>query len=165
VVILGVGNDLRGDDAAGLEVVRRIRSQAVPDGVAACERPGDPLGLLDAWSGCAAAVVVDAMRLDGGEPGAIRRHDAGRARLPAGAAGRGSTHAASVAEAIELARMLRRLPPRVIVYAVQGARFELGAGLSVAVRAALPALAAAVRAEAVELVPVSPGRRRPPWRR
>jgi len=165
VVILGVGNDLRGDDAAGLEVVRLIRSRAVRSGVAVGERPGDPLGLIEAWSGCAGAVVVDAMRGGSGQPGAIRRHDAGRAPLPAGAVGRGSTHAAGVAEAIELARTLGRLPPRVIVYAVEGARFELGAGLSAPVRAALPALAAAVRAEAVALVPVSPDRRRPPWRR
>jgi hydrogenase maturation protease len=151
VVILGAGNGLRGDDAAGLEVVRLIRSRALPPGVLARAQPGDPLGLLDAWSGCSAAVVVDAMASPGAAPGAVVRVDASGAPLGRRALGRASTHAAGIDDAIELARTLRRLPERVIVYGVQGAGFGLGAGLSPAVRAALPGLAEAVVSEACRL--------------
>jgi hydrogenase maturation protease len=151
VVILGTGNDLRGDDAAGLELIRRIRGRPGPPWLAVREHPGDPVGLLDAWQGCAAAVIVDAMDCGGSAPGAIRRLDASRVPLPTVAVSRASTHGAGIGEAIELARMLERLPRRVIVYAVQGERFQTGAGLSEPVRAALPALADAVLAEAVRL--------------
>jgi hydrogenase maturation protease len=41
-----------------------------------------------------------------------------------------SSHAFNVAEAIELARVLNRLPPRLVVYGVEGRRFDVGAGMS-----------------------------------
>jgi hydrogenase maturation protease len=147
-VILGAGNELRGDDAAGLEVIRLIRSGSVPTGLVVREHPGDPLGLLEAWAGCSAALIVDAMDRADAEPGAVLRLDASATPLAVGGLGRGSTHAAGIGEAIELARTLQRLPPRVIVYGVQGMRFDIGAGLSPPVAAALPALAEAVVSEA-----------------
>jgi hydrogenase maturation protease len=151
-VILGAGNELRGDDAAGLEVIRLIRSGSVPTGLVVREHPGDPLGLLEAWAGCSAAVIVDAMDRAGAEPGTVLRLDASGTRLAVGGLGCSSTHAAGIGEAIELARTLQRLPPRVIVYGVQGARFDVGVGLSAAVATALPALADAVLTEARRLV-------------
>jgi hydrogenase maturation protease len=57
-------------------------------------------------------------------------------------------HAVGVAEAIELARCLGRLPARVVVFGVEGDCFETGSSLGVNVRAAIEPLAAAVRAEA-----------------
>jgi hydrogenase maturation protease len=53
---------------------------------------------------------------------------------------------------IELARALNRLPARVIVYAVQGARFDAGTGLSGPVRAAMLPLSEAVLAEAIRAI-------------
>jgi hydrogenase maturation protease len=55
-----------------------------------------------------------------------------------------STHALGVAEAIELARALGRLPARLEVYAIEGARFTAGAGLSPAVEQAVGKLAASL---------------------
>jgi hydrogenase maturation protease len=56
-----------------------------------------------------------------------------------------------VGEAIELARALRRLPARVLVYGVEGVRFDAGSGLSEQVQAIVGALAEAVLREAREL--------------
>lgn len=36
----------------------------------------------------------------------------------------------SMAEAVELARVLRRLPPRLIIYGIEGESFEMAVGLS-----------------------------------
>lgn len=47
-------------------------------------------------------------------------------RLPSSFAGR-STHALTVAEAIELARSLGRLPARLVVVGIEGQSFEAGA--------------------------------------
>ncbi len=124
--VIGVGNDLRGDDAIGPEAVRRLRARAVP-GIEATVCAADPAALIEAWAGAARAVVVDAMA-GGGRPGAVVRFDAAAAPLPV-ASFRGSTHGLGVAEAVELARALGRLPGSLTVIGVEGARWEPGAPL------------------------------------
>ena len=61
---------------------------------------------------------------------------------------RSSTHAFGVADAVELARALDRLPERLDVYAIEGASFAAGAPLSPAVAAAIDELADLLAAEA-----------------
>jgi hydrogenase maturation protease len=144
VLVIGVGNELRGDDAAGIAVARRVREAADLD---VRELQGEPTGLLDAWQGRDAVVLVDTMR-SGAEPGAIRRIDASHTRLPSDLGGSTSTHALGLGETLELARTIARLPRRVIVYAIEGQRFEAGAPLSDAVRSGIDELAARVLSEA-----------------
>ena len=91
------------------------------------EHEGEPTGLIGAWEGRRIAIVVDAMA-GGGPPGAVRCFDATAAKLPASFAGQ-STHAFTVAQAIELARSLGRLPDRLMVVGIEGASFEAGAAL------------------------------------
>ena len=57
-----------------------------------------------------------------------------------------STHAFGVADALALARALGLLPPRVVVHAIRGVDFSLGAGLSPPVRAATQTTAALLAA-------------------
>ena len=146
MLVIGVGNELRHDDGAGLEIVRRVRHEARDPAIDVDELEGGPLGLLDAWHGRVAAVVVDTMR-SGAGPGTIRRFDASHDPLPS-REGASSTHAVGVGEAIELARTLDRLPARLIVYAVEGRRFDAGLGLSDEVGAIVPELTARVLNEA-----------------
>jgi hydrogenase maturation protease len=127
VRIIGIGNDHRRDDAAGLEVVRRLKEQGVqPSSLG--EHAGESMALLDAWSGAAAVILVDAAA-SGAPPGTLHRLEAGREPLPARFF-RGSTHAFSLADAVELGRALGRLPPRVIFYGIEGREFGAGTGLS-----------------------------------
>ncbi len=150
VDVIGLGNELRGDDGAGLEVVRLIRARGEPAGITLREQAADPMGLLDAWQDAGAVVLVDTMR-SGARPGTVRRMDASSESLPEPLRTSASTHAASLGEVIELARVLGRLPARVIVYGVEGRRFEADAELSGSVRAALDTLAATVLDEALTL--------------
>jgi hydrogenase maturation protease len=126
-LIVGVGNAVRGDDAAGLIAARRLGGIALE---------GDPTALVDLFASVSAAVVIDAVRT-GAPPGTIHRFDAGAAPLPASVRSSSSTHAVGVAEAIELARTLGRLPPRITVFGIEGARFEAGAAISTQVAAAI----------------------------
>jgi hydrogenase maturation protease len=150
VVVIGVGNALRHDDAAGLEVVRRLRPHADPTEIAVLEQEGEPLALLDMWEGAEAVVLVDAIH-SGAAPGTIQRVDASAESIPVQMRSSSSTHAVGVGEAIELARALQRLPKRVVVYGVEGGCFDAGSGLSEEVRAVIAALAEAVLREAREL--------------
>ena len=142
--MIGVGNELRGDDAAGIAVARRLREATDLD---VRELQRESTGLLDAWQDRDAVVLVDTMR-SGAEPGSIRRMDATETPLPSDLGGSTSTHAVGLAETLELARTLGRLPGRVVVYAIEGRRFEAGAPMSDAVRSGIDELAARVLGEA-----------------
>lgn len=144
LLVLGIGNTERGDDAAGREVARLLRG-ALPAHVAVEEQEGEATALVARLEGIAAAYLVDAS-LSGAPPGTIRRFDAAASPLPQHEFGL-STHGFGLASAVELARALGQLPRRCIVYAVEGASFELGAGLSPPVADAVAAVAARLAAE------------------
>jgi hydrogenase maturation protease len=126
-LVIGVGNEWRRDDAAGLVVARRLRERT-PRAVRVIEHEGEPLDLLEEWSAAEAAIVIDAVN-SGAEPGTIHRVDALATKLPAELF-RGSTHALGVAEAVELGRALERLPGRLLVLGIEAKRVDAGAGLS-----------------------------------
>ncbi|MET8946870.1 hydrogenase maturation protease [Streptomyces sp. NPDC004542] len=138
VVVIGVGNPLRGDDGAGPAVVEALRGR-VPDDTVLAVSDGDPGRLLELWRGADTAVVVEALRLQPSRPGRLHTltasEAAGRAR------GASSTHALGLGECLALADTLGLLPRHVVVHAVEVAGIELGAGLSEPVRSALPELA------------------------
>ena len=58
-----------------------------------------------------------------------------------------STHAFSVAEAIEMARALGQLPRRLVVYGIEGKNFESGISLSPEIETAAEETAHRVKAE------------------
>jgi hydrogenase maturation protease len=142
--VIGVGNPWRRDDAAGLAVARRLRG-TLPAGVELLEREGEPAGLIDAWDGADALWLVDAVS-SGAAPGTVHRLDASAQELPAGLF-RASTHHLGLAEAVELARALGRLPIRTIFYGIEGASFDVGEELTPEVEAAVVRVADAVREE------------------
>lgn len=144
VTVLGLGNEFRGDDGAGRVVARRLRETALP-GVAVREESGEGAALMDAWKDADAVILVDAVQ-SGAAPGTIHRLDASRVPVPSRFF-HYSTHAFSVAEAVELARALNQLPPRLIIYGVEGKDFAAGEKLSPEVAAAVDELLARVRQE------------------
>ena len=137
--IIGLGNDHRGDDAAGLIAAHRLRRL----GFDAREHRGDLLALLDQMIGTAELVIVDAV-VTGAAPGAIHYWD-GR-RLPPEAVGtRSSTHSFSLGDAIRRAGSLDRLPARVRVIGIEAADF---AALNPKVLAAVESVVASFRPSA-----------------
>ncbi|MGO9778458.1 MAG: hydrogenase maturation protease [Streptosporangiaceae bacterium] len=134
MLVIGIGNAYRGDDAAGLAVADRVRV-AAPPGVEVLRYEGEPVSLIDRWDRARSVYLVDAVS-SGGEPGSIYRFDA--TGLPLGAPfSRRGTHAFGVAETIELARALGRLPLQLIGYGIEGRSFGPGAGLSPEARRAV----------------------------
>jgi len=144
VVVVGVGNAYRGDDGAGLAVAERLRER-VPAGVDVVTCEQEASRVIDAIEDREAAVLVDASS-SGSAPGTVHRFDASADAVPARAF-RSSTHAFGVGEAVELARALGKLPPRVVVFGVEGKEFAAGEGLSPAVAAAVEPVAEAVLEE------------------
>jgi len=143
VLVVGVGNDLRGDDGIGIAVARRVRKARAGARVAVLL--GDAADLIELMRGEEQVVIVDAVAC-AGQVGRIHRVDASGGwegpRQP-----EGSTHALGVAEALELARTLHCLPPRVTVFGIEGTRFGIGQEPSPEVRAAEDLVVAAVLRE------------------
>jgi hydrogenase maturation protease len=145
--VVGVGNRWRSDDAVGLLVARRVRGE-VPRGVEVLELEGEPAGLIDAFEGADALYVVDAVS-SGAAPGTVHRLDASAEPLPAELFA-SSTHLLGLADALEIARALGRLPGRVVVFGIEGESFAAGEGLSAAVEGAAERVAEAVREEVAQ---------------
>jgi len=144
-VVIGVGNPDRGDDGAGAEVLARLDGR-VPAGVRLVRLSGaDPAQVMEAWAGAAQVFVVDAM-VSGSPAGTVRRFDAVVGPLPAEVR-LFSTHVLGAGAAIEMARVLERLPASLTVYAVEGATFAVGTGLGPAVAAGAAEAAARILEE------------------
>ena len=145
--VIGVGNLYRGDDAAGLAVSGLVADAALP-GVRVCEHDGEPAGLLDLWAGADRAYVVDMVR-SGAEPGTVHWVDVTEHDLPFDGSGH-SSHHLSISEAVALARVLGRLPARLVLVGVEGSTSAAGVGLTPkvadGVRDAAGRILAAVRA-------------------
>ena len=129
-----VGNRWRADDAVALEVAERLPA-ALPAGVEVAVHEGEPTALIGEWDGVDALWIVDAVS-SGAEPGTVHRLDAGEKPVPTELF-RGSTHHVSLAETVELARALGRLPARTVVVGIEGASFAVGESLTPAVEAAV----------------------------
>ncbi len=127
VLVVGIGNLVRGDDGAGILAARLLQDKQLP-GVAVMELQGDGTSLIDLWKAASTVMVIDAIS-SRSAPGTIVCIDALTQDLPE-AWSLSSTHSFGLREAIELARALGNLPKRLIVYGIEGAQFATGTGLS-----------------------------------
>ena len=133
-LIIGVGNRSRGDDAVGCLLAEELAAS----GVMAIEHGGEPASLIDAWQGWEGVILVDAV-FSGAMPGTTHHFDLTGEALPASFA-KPTTHAVGVAEAVELARALGKLPPCVEFYGVEGQSYDYGYPLTAPVCEAMGAL-------------------------
>jgi hydrogenase maturation protease len=147
VVVIGVGNPYRSDDGVGPAVVDLLRHKDIP-GVSLTCSLGETTELIEQWAGVAVAIVVDAVRARPAHPGRVHHlvvPDVHTERIRAA-----SSHGLDFGEAVELARVLDRLPGRLELYAIEVDRIGYGQGLSP------PVVAAAQRVAEEILAKLSP---------
>lgn len=137
VLVIGVGNVYRSDDGVGIVVARRL-GERKPAGVAIVEESGEGTALLSRWKDAQGVILVDAVH-SGETPGTIRRIDARAEPIPVRLF-HCSSHAFSVAEAVELGRALNQLPQQLTLYGIEGGNFTAGEGLSAEVEQAVTAV-------------------------
>src|SRR5439155_16159459 len=135
-VVIGVGNPYRRDDGLGPCVVDRLRERGVP-GVVLATSLGETTELIDLWDGADLAIVVDAIRAAPAHPGRVHRLTV---LDPPGERSR-AAHGLDLGEAVELARVLGRMPARLVLYAVEAADVGHGTGLTPAVSQAAARIA------------------------
>jgi len=150
ILVVGIGQEWRGDDAAGLLVARRLREMVSPE-VMVLENSGSMTHLLDAWQEADAVILADAVR-GGGRPGEIFRFPVHEKPLPTELFPATSSHAWGVAQAVALGQVLRQLPPYLVVYGIEARDFGLGQEPSPEVARAIPVAARRIRLEIEELL-------------
>ena len=127
-LLIGIGNDFRGDDGVGLKVAHDLRARSLPH-LKIVEHSGEGASLIDLLSEADHVILCDAVS-SGAAPGTVFRYEAHHEPLPA------QWFRFSLAEAVEMARALGCLPARLIIYGIEGADFAAGEGLSKRVAAA-----------------------------
>jgi hydrogenase maturation protease len=140
-VVLGLGNDYRCDDGVGPAVAREVGLRAPPV-IRVCAADGEPTRLLDAWDGADLAVLIDSVVCASARAGTVHRFDATDVTL---SSVRGtSTHGVGLVAALELGRLLDRMPRRWVLYTVEVTDVGFGRGLSTAAARAVESVVSAV---------------------
>ena len=156
VAVIGLGNVLMGDDALGPTVIGALEAQFdFPPEVAVIDLGTPGLDLTPYLLGLEAAVIVDTVSAPGaaGAVVAYRRDEI----LKVSPQPRLSPHDPGLKEALLTVAFAGDGPREVLLIGVIPGNVATGIGLSAAVRAAVPAAAAAVVAELARLgAPPSP---------
>jgi hydrogenase maturation protease len=145
VLVLGLGNPLRGDDGVGPRVIEELSRRDLPEGATALDAGTGGLDLLHVLEGWERAVIIDAADV-GREPGQFARFTPGEARL-VDSEDATSLHNAGLAEVLALAEAIGQPLPELVIFGVQPEKIGWGEGLSPVVEAVLPDLVNAVLEE------------------
>src|SRR5688500_15967727 len=121
--IIGIGNEFRRDDGAGIIAIRLLQAFGVPDTL-----ESDGTTLIEALENTESVILIDVV-FSGANPGTIHRFDAGIHPLPINVFSY-STHHFSVMQAVELMRTFNQLPSHLEIYGIEGKDFSFGIGLS-----------------------------------
>lgn len=143
IVVIGVGNPYRSDDGVGPYVVDLLRDKELA-GAELRYSLGETAELIELWDGVPLAIVVDAVRARPAHPGRVHHlavPDVHTERIRAA-----SSHGLDLGEAVELARVLDRLPGRLELYAIEVDDVGIGQGLSAPVAEAAHRVAADIHA-------------------
>jgi hydrogenase maturation protease len=120
-VILGLGNPILRDDAAGLEVVNQLQARLNQEALEKChlELKTAAMGglrILDQLTGCDRAIIVDAI-MTGGDIGQVHKMKPEELR---GELHASCVHDLSFTEALKLGHMMGMpLPADIIIYGIE----------------------------------------------
>ncbi len=145
VLVLGLGNLLLSDDAAGLHLLAALAAErGASDAVELVDGGTQGLALLHYLSGRRAVLVLDAVGL-GAVPGSI--HVLRGSAIDGLRVQRATTaHEGNALELLATARLLGDVAAEIVVLGVEPANIGTGIGLSPQVEAAMPAAIGRARA-------------------
>lgn len=122
IIIVGIGNPYRGDDAAGWAVIDGLMER-LSSVIKLVKQRGDIAELIDIFSQNKTVYLIDACRSNA-PIGTWQRIDAQKQPIieenP-----QTSTHGFSVSQAISLAKNLDQLPNKLILYVINGDSYTI----------------------------------------
>ena len=148
IVVVGCGNLLRGDDAAGPVLVRKLADRGLPGSIRLIDGGTAGMDVAFAMRGARRAIVIDASAI-GVDAGTVHRVPG--EELTDLTPPQGNLHSFRWDQALGFAQWLLKdeYPQDVTVWLIEGEHFEIGAPLSPAVESAVDRVADAIVAELV----------------
>jgi hydrogenase maturation protease len=126
-LILGIGNKFRSDDGAGVAAAERIKKFEI-DKFDVKVLDGEGSEIIEAWKGYDNVIVIDAVQKNG-SAGKIHEINANEEELQSDFFNY-SSHAFGLAEAINVSRVIYKLPKFLIVYGIEGEHFNFDTKLT-----------------------------------
>lgn len=145
-LVLGMGNTIRHDDGAGIEVVRRVAANPDSAGVDIKETDEAGLNLLDLLVGYKRLIIVDSIQTEDGKPGDISRFNLSDLKS---SRRHQSSHNTGLRAVLALGESMKLpLPDEIIFYTIEIERGDVfGEKLTEKVGEAVPRLAELISAE------------------
>lgn len=147
--IIGVGNELAGDDAIGPLIIQALKAKQLKE-AELVEARSSGLGILDLMNGADTVLLIDAVQ-NGQPPGTIHRlvipEDLGLMGQRSWSSGTTSTHAWGLGETLTLGHTLGTLPATTLVYGIELEQTDIGTEISSKVRTVIKKVVAAIKKE------------------
>ncbi|MGA1791527.1 MAG: hydrogenase maturation protease [bacterium] len=145
-LILGIGNTIRGDDAVGIEAIRRLREQTDIRDVDIEETSEAGFNLLSMMTGYDWAIIVDSIQTKGGRTGEIYRFTHRDLDWPESVQ---CSHNTGIPAVLEWAdKMSVPLPQEIIFYMVEITKNDIFyEGLTKPIRDVIPKVVGMIKAE------------------
>jgi hydrogenase maturation protease len=150
ILVLGLGNELYGDDAAGIHVVRNLREEYLIEkgrqwlsGVDFEECSLSGLALLDVVVGYDILIIVDTIKKSNPVTGKVHILEEKDLRYIPGP----SPHYVSIPQTLDIGKKMKlKVPSRIKIIAVEAKNlYNLGESLSEEMRIAIPVIAGKVK--------------------
>ncbi len=137
-IILGVGNQILGDDGVGIHVTDILKERVIHPNITIDDAITGGMNLLELILGYDKAIIVDAVKINKGENGEVKRIPLGDFSSMHSC----NPHDVSLIEAIEMAKKMgeNRIPREIIVIGILMKEIpcEFGEKLSKTIAAAVP---------------------------
>jgi hydrogenase maturation protease len=133
-LILGLGNKFRSDDGAGVIAAEKVKELGI-DKFDVKILDGEGTEIMEAWKDYDNVIIIDAVQNNGGA-GKIHEINANDMVLESDFFNY-SSHAFGLAEAINVSKVIHKLPKFLIVYGIEGDHFQFDTKLTAKVEKAV----------------------------
>jgi hydrogenase maturation protease len=122
-ILVGMGNSVFHDDAAGIQVVRALNGKVNIREVDIVETSCAGLDLLDILSAYDKAVIIDAIHTPGGRPGRVHKFSPGMVKT---GQKDDTPHNMDLIDALRLGKELGiRIPDEIIIFGIEAANTDV----------------------------------------
>ena len=137
-IVLGVGNQILGDDGVGIHVTNEIKKRVTDPNITIDDAVTGGMNLLELLLGYEKAIIIDAVKTNKGETGEVKRIPLDNFSTMHSC----NPHDVSLIEAIEVAKKMgeERIPKEIIIIGIMMKEIpcEFGEKLSNEIAAAVP---------------------------
>ena len=117
-LVIGIGNNLLGDDGAGIHAIERLRGRKLPEHVELVDGGTLSFTLLEQVENAEFLIIVDAAELDS-EPGTVRLFEDAEMDEFLATSRRPSVHEVNLLDVLTAARLRGRMPARYAMVGIQ----------------------------------------------